>query len=783
MQELYEKMGLFYLGKDADGLELYKSKHLTTHAMIIGMTGSGKTGLGIGLIEEAAIDNIPAIVIDPKGDMANLCLNFTNLDAKEFKPWIDENEAATKGISVDELAAQKAKMWQEGINRDYQSKERIVKLANVEKCIYTPGSSAGVGVNVLGSFDAPSQEVLDDGDTLSALINATVSSILSLISIEADPISSKEHLLLSNIFYHCYSKGESLSLEQLIGYVAAPPFEKIGVFSLATFYPQAQRMKLAMLLNGIISSPSFSKWIEGDGLDIEKMLFDERGKAKIAIFSIAHLNDNERMFFVTILLNSYIAWMRRQSGSSRLRAMLYMDEIFGFFPPTKNPPSKEPMLLLLKQARAFGIGVVLSTQNPVDIDYKALGNIGTWFVGKLQTKQDIARVIEGLASKSNLSKEEISSRLKTLKGREFFLQNVHTNLTSSFFTRWVLSYLKGPMTKDDIKFLMREKKEQLHKSTMKEKQSPSLESSTTSNSRKNTGMKPIVSENIKEYYNNTNMNAKEPFVPYIYASAEVRLFNQKRGVDVTESYYFKVMLHEEDEDVCFQNNNIAGAINFTLKPKTDAQYEALPSFFTKFKNLKPIEKRLSNYLYNSSAVEIFEQKKLKLVSEVHESKEQFIRKVEDNLAELKEEALEKLERKYEIKFERLDDKVEKLYAKLEKEQSDVSSKTSDTFIDIGLAVIGAFFGKKKVTSTTLRRGASAFKKSKGVLKERNDVKNVEALIEDAQSDIEKLKEYFEEDVNKLNEKYAIENFPVSSYFVKPRRADTTVKEIALLWER
>ena len=428
MKELYEKMGLFYLGKDnSNNLALYKSKHLTTHAMMVGMTGSGKTGLGIGLLEEAAIDNIPSIVIDPKGDMGNLCLTFSELSAKEFEPWLNTSDALSKDMSVKELAQETSIMWKNGLNSSFQDSTRIQKFAAVEKTIYTPGSSAGISVNILGSFEAPSKEILEDSDTLASMINATVSSLLALVSIDADSINSKEHLLLSNILHYYYTKNISLSLEDIIGYIASPPFEKIGLFSLKTFYPQNERMKLAMTLNGVISSINFSSWIQGEALDIQNMLYDENAKAKIAIFSISHLNDKERMFFVTILLNSYINWMRRQRGSSTLKNILYMDEIFGFFPPTSNPPSKNPMLLLLKQARAFGTGIVLSTQNPVDIDYKGLSNIGTWFIGKLQTPQDIQKVIEPLSAKSKLSKQEIAKKIANLKGRHFFMKNVHTD--------------------------------------------------------------------------------------------------------------------------------------------------------------------------------------------------------------------------------------------------------------------------------------------------------------------------------------------------------------------
>ena len=461
MKDIYEKLGLFYLGKESndDALTLYKSKHLTTHAAIIGMTGSGKTGLGIGLIEEAAIDNIPSIIIDPKGDMGNLLLTFDEMRAEDYKPWIDEGEAASKGITLDEMAQKVAERSKEGIESFGQDLERVKRLSGVEKTIYTPGSSAGVGVNILGSFEAPPQSVIEDSDTFASLINTTTSSLLALISIKSDSFNSKEHLLLSTLFNHFWSQNISLSIEELIGYVVSVPFEKIGVLPLSSFYPQKECLKLAQLLNGVISSVSFSSWTQGEPLDIGRMLYDENAKAKVAIFSIAHLSDDERMFFVTMLLNAYIGWMRRQRGSSTLKALLYMDEVFGFFPPSKNPPSKEPMLLLLKQARAFGVGVILSTQNPVDIDYKGLSNIGTWFIGKLQTKQDIEKVVDGISAKSSLSKKEIAQKIATLKGRHFFMKNVHSERSVEFYTRWVLSYLKGPMTKDDIRGLMREKSE------------------------------------------------------------------------------------------------------------------------------------------------------------------------------------------------------------------------------------------------------------------------------------------------------------------------------------
>ena len=768
MQEIYEKLGLFYLGtkSEDDDLTLYKSKDLTTHAMIIGMTGSGKTGLGIDLLEEAAIDNIPSLVIDPKGDMGNLCLAFENLSAEEFAPWVESNK--------DPVAV--ATMWREGLRASYQDLSRVKKFAAVEKTIYTPGSSAGVGVNILGSFEAPSAEILDDSDTLTSLINTTVSSLLTLLDIDSDPLSSKEHLLLSNIFYHYYMKGESLSIEALIGYIASPPFEKVGIVSLKQFYPQKERMKLAMALNGVISSISFSSWIEGEALDIQKMLYDEEGKAKIAIFNIAHLNDTQRMFFVTLLLNAYISWMRKQRGTSSLKSILYMDEIFGFFPPSQNPPSKKPMMLLLKQARAFGTGVILSTQNPVDIDYKAISNIGTWFIGKLQTKQDIEKVLEPLAAKSKLSKAEIAHKLATLKGREFFLKNVHQDETLNFSTRWVLSYLKGPITKDDIRLLMQKRKT---RSIHNEKQNSAPKEASFVQKEQ----KPIVSALIKEYFYTTDINASTPYYPYIYVDAKVRFYNQKRAIDSSKEFSMALELYEDQQQYLWEDAEACSIEHFLTQEPHNASFASLPALIADARSLKDAQKSVANYLYATQRVELFRQKELKMESKPNQSRRDFLVDVADRIRELRDEKVEKLELKYKKKLNALEKKSQRLERKLQKEESDVSAKTSDTLIDVGMALFGAFFGKSSASISSVRRGASAFKKGRSVLKEKEDVNEVKAMMAELEADMEALQFEFEDEIAKVEERFAVENYTVEPFYIKPRRSDIVINDIALLWQK
>ena len=391
----FDKLGLFYLGrpydlahkKPNDGWLLYDSKDLVTHAVCVGMTGSGKTGLCLALLEEAAIDGIPAIIIDPKGDLGNLLLTFPDLRAKDFAPWINEDDARRKGLSSDHYAVQQAEMWKKGLASWGQDGERIQRLRDAaDFAIYTPGSQAGLPVSILKAFSAPPPEIVEDSELLHDQILSTVSSLLGLIGIQADPLQSPPHILISTILETAWTKGQNLDLVPLIQQIHTPPFSRLGALDLESFYPSKHRFELTKRLNSLISAPSFQTWMEGEDLDIDRILHAKQGKPRHAIFSIAHLDDAQRMFFVSLLLNQIVSWTRRQSGTTSLRAIIYMDEIFGYFPPVQNPPSKLPLLTLLKQGRAFGVGVVLATQNPVDLDYKGLANTGTWFIGRLDRK-------------------------------------------------------------------------------------------------------------------------------------------------------------------------------------------------------------------------------------------------------------------------------------------------------------------------------------------------------------------------------------------------------------
>jgi len=774
MQEMYEKLGLFYLGKDVDkqsmeateALTLLKNKNFTTHAAIIGMTGSGKTGLGIGIIEEAVIDNIPSIIIDPKGDMGDLCLTDPSFSVSSFEPWIAD-EAKSKEADVKEYAKKISTEWKEGLESWGQSSDRVQKFHDVQKTIYTPGSSAGVSINVMSSLEAPPAQILEDGDTFSSYLKSTTTSLLSLVGINADPLESKEYILLAQIITKSWLANEDLTIEGIIGKILTPPFKKIGVLPLDDFYPQNDRFKLATKFNALLASPSFSLWLQGESLDIQKLLYNENGKAKVAIFSISHLNDDERMFFVTLLLNKYIAWMRRQSGTSALKTLLYMDEIFGFFPPTKNPPSKEPMLLLLKQARAFGVGVVLSTQNPVDLDYKGLSNIGTWFVGRLQTTQDIERVIDGLGGKvgSHFDKNEIKNLLSNLQKRTFFLKSAHLDDIRLFSTRWVMSYLKGPLKKDEIALLMQ--KQKLLTSVENKSVESMVKETSSLESYQN------IDASIPQYFE-PDASQQNIFRATLGAKAKVHFYEQRRGIDIERVHELYLPLEEKQQHIAWEDA-IEEELGFDRFPHTapsDGKFHPLPEIILEDKRLAKAVKELKETLYREQNLELLRCSSAKLESKAEETRSDFMVRLQDELNDKKEIEIEKLQIQYDKKEKVLLDRLSRAKERAEKEAAD----STGSMIEAGIAVLGALFGRSSPTKI----GRAVSKGSK-ILKERGEMSRAEERIDMVEEEIQALEYELEDKIDALNEKYSVDNCEIETFTIKPRKSDIDIEICAVVW--
>ncbi len=784
----YEQLDLFYLGRELDprtGKEtaaplLLKNKHLTTHAVIIGMTGSGKTGLGVALLEEAAIDRMPAIVIDPKGDMGNLLLTFPELRPDDFLPWIDPAAAEQKGISAEELAARTATTWAKCLADWDQDGERIRRMrASAEFAVYTPGSSVGRAVSILDSLEAPSAEAMADDDTVANLVNATVTSLLGLLGIAADPLKSREHVLLATILLAAWKQGQSLTLETLIGQVMQPPFKQVGVLPLDSFYPQAKRMELAMQLNTLVASPAFSGWINGEPLRIEEMLYTREGKPRIAIFTIAHLSDNERMFFVTLLLGRLIAWMRRQEGSSGLRCLLYMDEIFGFFPPTANPPSKRPMLLLLKQARAFGLGVVLSTQNPVDLDYKGLANIGTWFVGRLQTRQDQDRVLAGIGGGSTkMDEPELRRLIGELKERTFLLHSAHRDEPALFTTRWVLSYLKGPISLEEIGKLDQ------HREQAAAAPAPLLSAPEEAPSaRRFVSTPPVLAAGLGQYFLPPPMPGDAiEYVPILFGEGSVRTINQSRGIDRTEQVCLRLPLPDGKGDWSRAEAGGFNSADLLQAPPAGAVFAELSPEWLVRQDFKAEEKQLAEHLYRTRTLTLARVKSLGLESRPDETENSFRQRLAAALLAGKEEESAKLEEQYGKKQRQLAAQLQKAYDRIGKEEGEVKQKGIETAISIGSAILGAFLGRKSFSATTASRSAQGVRSAGRLLKERGDVQQAREEAGRIEQEIALLGEELRQKLAELSARFDPAAVVVETFALAPRKTDIFNVRVSLLWE-
>jgi hypothetical protein len=808
----FEKLGVFYLGKEYDiaarkprsELLLYDARDLTTHGVCVGMTGSGKTGLCLALLEEAAIDAIPAIVIDPKGDLANLLLTFPDLKPDDFRPWLDPAEAERRGVSVEQLAAQTAEEWRQGLMESGQleKENRIAKFRNaVDAVIYTPGSSAGLPLTVLRSFSAPAPEILKDGDALRERTSAAVSGLLALLGIDADPLRSREHILLSHLVDRAWQAGRDLDLAALIRDIQAPPFDKIGVIDLENIFPAKERFGLSMSLNNLLASPGFAAWMEGDPLDIQRLLYTTAGKPRLAILSIAHLSEAERMFFVTILLNEVVAWMRAQPGSSSLRALLYMDEVFGYFPPTANPPAKTPMLTLLKQARAYGLGVVLATQNPVDLDYKGLSNAGTWFIGRLQTERDKARVLDGLEGASTAAgaafdRQKMDQILSGLGKRVFLMNNVHEDRPVVFQSRWALSFLRGPLSREQIQTLMAPRKAGAKPqaaagvpatATPAAAVAP-LASPAPAAKAHDAARRPVLPPEIPEFFLPQRKilpaGASLCYRPALLGTARVHFAQAKSNVDVWENVSLTAPLGEALSASIWDEAH-AGAEDAPELEKTpaggEARFAPLPSELTRPKKFAELTSALKDHLYRTETFEIWKSPSLKQVSKPGESEGDFRVRLSHAARADRDEQIDKLKAKYAPKLALVQERIRKAQQKVEKEQAQASQQTLQTAVSFGSSLLGALFSRKIGSAANVSRATSAARAASRIGREKQDVAQAQENVQQYQDQLAELDAQLKAETAALDDSVSADKLALEDIVIKPRKADINVTLVALVW--
>jgi hypothetical protein len=817
----YEKLGSFYLGREhdlatgtthADRPVLYDAKDLCTHAVCVGMTGSGKTGLCVSLLEEAALDHLPALVIDPKGDIANLLLTFPELRAEDFAPWVDAGEAQRKGMTLDAYAASRAELWRRGLSEWDQDGARIARLrAATDMAVYTPGSSAGLALTPLRSFDAPAPSVRDNAEAMRERVVSAVSGLLALLDLPADPVQSREHILLSTILQHCWAGGRGASLEELIALVQRPPFEKVGVLGVDGFLPEAKRFELAMRMNNLLASPGFAGWLEGEPLDMQRLLYTPEGKPRVCILSIAHLSEAERMFVVTLALTELIAWMRQQPGTTSLRALFYMDEVFGYFPPTANPASKVPLLTLMKQARAYGVGCVLATQNPVDLDYKGLSNAGTWLLGRLQTERDKARVLDGLegaaaSAGGGFDRAEMEQTLAGLGNRVFLMHNVHDERPVVFQTRWAMSYLRGPMTRAEIARLMEPRKAAAAGSAPAAPSPTAAVAQSASNahsaaapaasighgagavSRANAaqaGTAPAVGPGVRIGYVPiaAAVGASDTLVykPALFARASLHFVLKSAGVDEWHDLALLAPFEDLDHDPWGETIALPPDVRLETEPDSRGTFADLPAAAGDAKRYKSLSAQFKDHIVRHRSRAVYTCKDPKFVTPLGQDEGQARVRLRELLHEQRDAAIADLREKYAGKLRTLEERLRKAEAAVDREKSQARRANVDAVLGGAGAVLGVLLGRKKISTTTVSKASTAAGRAGRAFEQRGDVARAEDTVESVRELIAEVEAELSEEIEAVRAAADESGREVTETVIAPRKTELGPCEVVLAW--
>ena len=811
--------GKFYLGRihdpekgeTSDQNLLYDPGDLTTHALVVGMTGSGKTGLCIDMLEEAALNGVPALMIDPKGDITNELLHFPDLAPQDFKPWVNADEARREGKSIDQAAQDVADLWRNGLAKWDIRPERLSALKDAaEFAVYTPGSDAGIPVSIMTSLAAPDLPWEENRELLREKISSTVTAILGLVGLEdIDPVRSREHILLSNIFENSWRQGTDLNLGELILQTQNPPFEKLGVFDVNIFFPEKDRFELAMLLNNILAAPSFQTWLEGQPLDIASMLYAADGRPRHSVFYIAHLPDDERMFFITLLYSAVETWMRTQKGSTSLRAILYFDEIFGYIPPVKNPPSKEIILRMLKQARAFGVGQVLVTQNPVDLDYKGLTNAGTWFIGKLQADQDKQRLLDGLESAmaGGLNRSEYDRLISSLGKRVFLLHNVHEKQPQVFRTRWAMNYLAGPLTRSQIPELNQlvgaeSQVDDAEKQPGQETTSPREEkiSGSAASSEEDlmaelgSSTRPVVPSGVDEYFLPNNLTLSQAakvgdrsissearylglvYRPVLLAQADIRYLQRKYNLD-HEARQTALVVEPDRRGMVRWEDFPASSVDprqLDRQPAPRAYFAPLDAPLSDGKVVGGLKSDFQDWAYRSSEVTVRANETLKVYVGPQASQSDFRKICSEAAREKRDAEIEKLAAVYDKKIERLKDKITREGRELKEDESELSQRKMEEWGTHAETVLG-LFGKRK------RSVSSSLSKRRMTSKAKADVEESLDAIEDYKRDLAGLEKEKVEALEEVEEKWSEVADDIIEISVTPYKKDVLVDLFGVAW--
>ena len=841
---LFDQPGKLYLGREFDlgrnqpteAPLLLNARDLTTHAVCLGMTGTGKTGLGICLLEEVLLQDVPCIILDPKGDITNLVLAFPDLAPADFRPWVDEDEAHRHGQTVDQLAEQTAQRWKAGLASWGIEPERVRQLHDrVAFNIYTPGSNTGIPVNILQNFNPPTEGKLtwaQNAETLRERIAQIVSALLDLVGFDgdrADPVKSREHILLSTLFESAWRAGQPVNIAALIQMIQTPPIRKVGAFDMDVFYPKAERFELAMALNNLSASPSFQSWQNGISLDIADLMKRVReperqpgsvnpaGKVQASIFYLAHLSDEERQFFITLLLSQVVLWMRAQSGTSSLRALVYFDEVFGYCPPfPRNPPTKQPIMTIIKQGRAAGLGLFLATQNPADLDYKGLANIGTWFIGRLRTGRDRDRALEGLeGAAAGLNRAEFEKPLSTLPQRVFLAQSA-TGDPRFFQTRWAMSYLRGPMTRDQVAALKGEAQGEGGRGNENAaNESAGLDGleAPTAAWMTNTPTAPInpnrathemiaprpthtlarpqLPPDVREVFLETEDGGRRTafhasvarpssivYVPRLLASASVRITDRTSGVIQDERYTYLLPLAGVLQSPDFtraQSLPTFDPQSLKLEPAQQAHFEPLPAGLTG-RWMKQAEKVLIEFVYRNGVKSIFFNRALKVYGDVGESGLVFRQRCEAAAGEKRNQDALKIRAQFEKRMVTLQNQLMRENRELESDRSELTARKREELLTNAESVLNFMLGRRSNRSVSW--GANKRRQTQA---SEMEVHEGEQAIAKLNSDLQHVAGEYQAALSQISEKWMHAVSDVVEMPLAPKKGDIFADLVALAW--
>jgi hypothetical protein len=830
----------FYLGKLFDTAQgkltdqplQYDPADLTTHGVVTGMTGSGKTGLCIGLMEEAALQGIPAILIDPKGDLTNLLLHFPDLAPQDFQPWLDPEMARRAGKTVEQASSDAALAWRNGLADWGISHERMVALKDaVDFAIYTPGSDAGIPVSVLSSLAAPGLDWATNREILTERIASTVTAILGLVGFgDIDPIRSREHILLSNIFQFAWSQNKSLDMTEIILQIQSPPFSNLGAFPVDTFFPANDRMDLALQINNILAAPTFELWRVGQPLDVGTLLFSADGKPRHSVFYLAHLPDAERMFFVTLLFSAVETWMRTQSGATSLRALLYMDEIYGYLPPTANPSSKQPLLRMLKQARAFGLGLLLATQNPVDVDYKGLSNAGTWFIGKLQTDQDKQRLLDGLesAAQGALDRGTMDKLISGLGKRVFIMQNVHEKTPLIFQTRWTMNFLAGPLTRSQIPALnaLVGAGQQASASTNPQQVSPVPQSTpsgvgpipavtpmpgepvpaavrsqspaagaTSTSARQGSSTRPSAPAGIAEVFLPQNMSFTKAaadsgrslppgavpdgliYSPALIASAQVRFLDRKYNLD--SEMVKSVLVKAVDKRGVVRWDDFAAKVPDVAAmdpaPDPQARYASLEAPLTDGKILAALQRDFSDWVYRTSKIIIRSNPTLGLNATPDVSQADFMKACAEAARTAREAAMVKATATIDRQITALNEKLSREQRELDQDKAELEQRKREELVSGAETVFSLLGGRRS------RSISAAMSKHRMTAQSKGDVTESVDAIAEYTKQLAQLAQTRQQILDEAGSKWGDVVNQITEIPVLPKKTDIYINLFGVAW--